>query len=347
MKTKYIVLAALGLLALGCTVDNSLSSGEVAREYLAIWMDKYHPGISPNADGLYILKDTPGTGSQWDPEQAYAYVECTISGLDGTISSTTEENLAKQLGSYSKANYYGPQYKLTGEGYSYAGFDALLQGMRIGGTREALVPSWMLTTSRYSTQKEYLDAASSSISSIYKVTLKGQTADVTETEKDSLTRYVVSHFGNIAPVSYDSETDPDGTFYFITNASIFEKEEATPREDSATGTINYTGKLLNGQVFDTTVEKVAKDAGIYNASYSYEPVSVTFNQDWNSITMGESSSLINGFKGGLSLMKYKGEKAVVIFSSSHGYSSSGSGEVIPAWSPLIFELELVTVSNLE
>ena len=61
--------------------------------------------------------------------------------------------------------------------------------------------------------------------------------------------------------------------------------------------------------------------------------------------MGNSSSLINGFKGALFLMKYQGQKAVAIFDSTHGYGESGSGAKIPGYSPLVFEFELVTVVN--
>ena len=63
--------------------------------------------------------------------------------------------------------------------------------------------------------------------------------------------------------------------------------------------------------------------------------------------MGSGGSLIDGFKGALSLMKYPGQKAVAIFTSSQGYSTTGSGNTIPAWSPLLFELELVDVSEVE
>ena len=54
-----------------------------------------------------------------------------------------------------------------------------------------------------------------------------------------------------------------------------------------------------------------------------------------------ASSLINGFKGALSLMHWKGQKAVAVFSSAHGYGSSGSGNVIPSYEPLIFEIEIL------
>ena len=76
-------------------------------------------------------------------------------------------------------------------------------------------------------------------------------------------------------------------------------------------------------------------------------MSITFSSKWDGISMSGSSSLINGFKGGLYLMKYEGEKAVIVFTSAHGYSTNGNGDNIPAWSPLQFELELVSIENLE
>lgn len=350
MKTKYLLLAALGSVLMGCAVENTPSAGETAREYLSLWMDKYHPGISPNADGLYILQDEPGAGDLWDSEKAYSYLEVTVGGLNGVISSTTDSTLSKQLGTYVKGDYYGPRFQATGEGSSYAGFDALLKGMRVGGTRQAVVPAWMLTTSRYDTQQKYLDAATSSASLIYKVTFRGQTDDVSETEKDSLACYVLRKYGNVQPSSYKKNDDgtaeePDGTFYFISDTSAFVNSGVEPRGDTDSGTINYTGRLLNGQVFDTTLERVAKDAGLYNSSKTYTTSSVTFATDWNSVTMGGSSSLIDGFKGGLYKMRYPGQKAIVVFTSSHGYSTTGSGSTIPAWSPLEFELELVSIDS--
>jgi FKBP-type peptidyl-prolyl cis-trans isomerase 2 len=347
MKTKYLLLAAMGFALMGCAKENTPSAGEVAREYLSLWIDKYHPGIAPNADGLYILQDNPGTGDLWDAAKAYSYLEVTVRGLNGVISSTTDSTLSKQLGTYVKGNYYGPRFQATGEGSSYAGFDALLTGMRVGGSREAVVPAWMLTTSRFETQQEYLDESASSTSLIYGVTLRGQTDDISEVEKDSLARYVFRKYGSVAPTTYKSDEDPDGTFYFISDTSAFVNSDIKPRGASDNGTLNYTGRLLNGQVFDSNVERVAKDAGLYNSGNSYVPASITFASEWNSISMGSSTSLIDGFKGGLYKLRYPGQKAIVVFTSTHGYTTTGKGNSIPAWSPLEFELELVSVESLD
>ena len=347
MKTKYILLAALGLALAACAQENTPGAGETAREYLSLWMEKYHPGISPNEDGLYILQDQPGTGDLWDPATAYSYVEVTVRSLGGVVSSTASEQLSKQLGTYAKGDYYGPRFQATGEGSSYAGFDALLKGMRVGGSRQAVVPAWMLTTNRYGTQKEYLDAAASSASLIYDVTLRGQTEDVAQTEKDSIARYVARKYGSVPASSYKPGESPDGTFFFISDTTAFVDEGAKPRGTSGSGTIHYTGRLLNGQVFDTTLERVAKDAGLYSGSKSYGPATINFDSSWSSITFGSNGSLIDGFRGGLSKMRYQGQKAIVVFSSSQGYSTSGSGNSIPAWSPLEFEIELVSVSSFD
>lgn len=344
MKTKYLLLAVLGLSAWGCAQEVLPTTGEKAQSYLNLWMDKYHPGIAPTSAGLYILEDKPGTGPLWDIENDYAYVDVTVKTLGGDISSTTGKALSEQLGTFVEGNYYGPRYQAIGEGNSYAGFDALLDGMREGGERTAVVPAWMLTTSRYNTQQEFINASTVATSLIYTVALRGQTDDIPTVEKDSLRRYVTRHFGDLAPISYKTDEAPDGTFYFISDVSGFTEDDARGETDNAT--INYTGRLLNGQVFDTTVEKVAKDAKIYNSSKSYAPMSISFTTKWEDIN-SEGSSFVDGFKGGLSLMKYVGQKAVVVFSSSQGYSSTGSGDKIPAWSPLQFELELVSVDKMD
>ena len=122
MNKKFLIsLALLSLLACACAKKSVSTTGSDAQEYLLLWMDKYYPGVAANADGIYILEDTPGTGETWDNEKLYVLVEVTIRGLSGTISATTDENLAKQLGTYEKSNYYGPKYQMMGDGTSYAG----------------------------------------------------------------------------------------------------------------------------------------------------------------------------------------------------------------------------------
>ena len=332
------LLSAVLALAAGCAQENTKSTGEKAQEYLQLFIQKYYPYVTPNEYGIFVLEDTPGSGKPWNPDSSYTYAHSTIRTLSGTISSTTDETLSKQLGTYALGNYYGPRYQATGANISYAGVDALLTGMRMGGTRKAIIPAWLLTTSRYTTTKEYIDACSTDKHLEYTVTLYDQSGDITRTEKDSLARYVKLLYPGQQPVSF-TDQDPDGSFYFVSDSSAFVGK--TKIATDTTLRLNYIGRLLNGQVFDTTVERVAKDAGIYNAGRTYSPQSVTVASDYKSISMGGSTSLITGFKAGIGKMKWVGQKAVVLFTSEHGYTNSGSGQTIPAYSPLIFELELL------
>lgn len=343
MKTntifKSITLAAVCLLAAGCAKDSTIKTGEKAQQYLKLFIEKYYPYVTPNEYGLYVLEETPGSGSAWTESVPYVYARTTIRDLGGTITSTTEEPLAQQLGTYVKGNYYGPKYQQTGKEQSYVGLDNLLKGMRVGGTRKAIIPSWQLTTSRYSTSKEYIEACTSDAHMEYTVTLEGMSSDIAATEKDSLTRFVLHNYGpGLSPTTIASDVT-DGTFYFISDSTAFIGKPYFPSD--TTLNLNYTGRLLNGQVFDTTIERVAKDAGIYNASKTYGPVSVTFASKYTEVKMGESSSLITGFKGGLYKLRWLGQTADVLFTSELGYTNTGSGLTIPPYSPLLFELEVV------
>ena len=72
---------------------------------------------------------------------------------------------------------------------------------------------------------------------------------------------------------------------------------------------------------------------------------VQLNEDYTEITLGGSSSsdgstTINGFAYCLSKLKAY-EKGICAFYSALGYSYSGSGNVIPSFAPLTFEIEIV------
>lgn len=95
--------------------------------------------------------------------------------------------------------------------------------------------------------------------------------------------------------------------------------------------VDYTGKLLDGTVFDTSVEQVAQDNGLFNPNRTYEPFEVVLGM----------SSVINGWHWSLSQMK-EGEKAIALIPSSYAYGSQANGP-IPANSVLVFELDLLEV----
>lgn len=98
--------------------------------------------------------------------------------------------------------------------------------------------------------------------------------------------------------------------------------------------VDYIGKLLSNKVFDTSIEQVAKDEGVYNSTRVYSPLD---------FPLGDINfRLISGFEFGVSQME-QGDKATVFIPSRYGYGRQGSS-AIPANSPIIFELDLIEVA---
>ena len=102
-------------------------------------------------------------------------------------------------------------------------------------------------------------------------------------------------------------------------------------------TVNYIGKFLSNKAFDTTIESVAKDNGIYNSKRDYEPYKFLLGVN--------GYRLITGFEFGVTQMDV-GDKATVFIPSEFGYGNDPNGPGGPN-TPLIFEIELVKVNPIK
>lgn len=84
-------------------------------------------------------------------------------------------------------------------------------------------------------------------------------------------------------------------------------------------TVHYTGKFLNGEVFDSSVDST--------------PIEFLLG----------AGRVIKGWDEGIALMK-EGGKATLIIPSDLAYGENGSNS-IPGYSTLIFEVELIEVKR--
>lgn len=83
-------------------------------------------------------------------------------------------------------------------------------------------------------------------------------------------------------------------------------------------TVHYTGKLVDGTIFDSSVQRG-------------QPATFALNQ------------VITGWTEGLQLMK-EGDKFIFYIPYNLGYGERGKGAQIPPYTTLIFEIELIKVN---
>lgn len=334
MNRILIYLSAALLILSSCAKDPTVGSNDYAKTHFDAWVKVNYPNAVATPLGAYLISETPGTGTlaSSSEEGKYVVVDITVKNLKGEITNTNDENIAKQLGTYSESKNYLPIVWDRTNNNLYAGVDEAISTMKVGGKKIVAIPGWLFTTKRYDTAKEYLDNVDFTANAIYDIRLREVVQDIVKWEIDSIANYIGSKYKMAASDSlkkfgfyYVQEKEPTDTNSFKQDSTIY---------------INYTGRLLNGKVFDTTIADTAKFYGVYNSERTYEPTAITWDKDdYTKITMG-SSTPIAGFSYMLSKMRHF-EKGVGIFYSGLGYGTKGSGDNIPAYSPLIFEIEIV------
>ena len=132
-----------------------------------------------------------------------------------------------------------------------------------------------------------------------------------EEEKVELSKYIAEQKITVKPTA--------SGLYFIEKV----KGKGAKAENGRMVTVHYTGKLLDGTVFDSSVERG-------------EPME---------FVMGHG--MIAGFTEGVSLMK-EGGKAVFVIPSDLAYGERGShNALIGPCTPIVFEVELLKVSETD
>jgi FKBP-type peptidyl-prolyl cis-trans isomerase FkpA len=127
------------------------------------------------------------------------------------------------------------------------------------------------------------------------------------------------------------KTTPSGLKYFITQPSVKHKPLT-----GDTLLVNYTGKTIDGKVFDSSIQADAQQAGLNQPGRNYEPLQVILG----------TTPIIKGWNEGLLLLN-EGSKAELIIPSNLGYGADGAGADIPPYSTLIFNVELVKIKPIK
>ena len=114
---------------------------------------------------------------------------------------------------------------------------------------------------------------------------------------------------------------PEGVYVAV-------NQEGTGAQPTAGDTVyvHYTGKLLNGKVFDSSLDSTLRPG------MKLEPIKFPIGRGF----------VIKGWDAGIGALK-KGSKATLVIPSTLAYGLQGSPPAIPSNSVLVFDVELVDV----
>ena len=187
-------ISAAVLLAVSCAKERGTSTNEDARRYFEAWVavqSKAHPEYmwEKAGSGIYILEDSQVENGEVVTDKAYVMVEYTCTDLDGNVIGTSHEDLSHKTGiNYDKSYYYGPATWTNSDAALNVGVRDIISGMTIGGTRKAVVPSWLATSTRYATEEEFIANVTDGSDYVYEIKIADATDDILNYQCDEMDR---------------------------------------------------------------------------------------------------------------------------------------------------------------
>ena len=314
---KIVCLAVVAVSLFSCAEEKEESERSIHERILGAYVKEEYPNAQVLPSGLVVIETQEGTGKTLNNREA-GYFEYTTRSLSNEVVETTDEQLAREIGTFAHTNYYGPKMFETGYKSTYKGLEEIMVGMKIGGKAKFILPPWLSVTGNNGNRWE------ESNSLIYEIELKEVISVIDTWEADTMRRYAATHYPGLDTLS--------SHFYLKKLNNIQHKDTL----ESATLNVRYIGRLLDGWVFDTNIADTAKKYGIYDPENDYNALEFKWNDDIE--TMEKDNSMVRGFCMALKEMNY-GDVAFTMFGSKYGYDYRGKSPIGP-YQPLIFWLEV-------
>jgi FKBP-type peptidyl-prolyl cis-trans isomerase len=267
--------------------------------------------VQPTSTGIYYLETKKGTGKS-AVKDGYVSAHYTVYLLGGEkLFSTIERGEPVDF-------KFGSQFENKG-------FQEVISMMREGGKANAIVPSAMAFGPKgagsvvppFSTLYYEIELVKIMSNDEFErkqadktAKQKAEAAQMEKGEGASIQKYLKDN--NLKPTT----TLPSGLIYIEKQAGSGPKPV-----DGKKVKVQYTGKLLDGTQFDSSVER----------GQPYE------------FAIGRKA-VIEGWDLGIALMN-EGGKAILIIPSKLAYKDKGAGDIIPPFAPLVFDVELVEVEK--
>ncbi|MDO9254548.1 MAG: FKBP-type peptidyl-prolyl cis-trans isomerase, partial [Bacteroidales bacterium] len=287
------------------------------------YLTKNKVTVSPSDSGIYIIVQNPGSG-RGIVKTDFVKINLTVSSIEGKkIFSTLDQNQPISF-----------EY---GKPFDTKGFDLAIATMKKGSKATVVIPSAMgfgeqgrkdqsgqdifapyspvvydievldLKTKAENDKAVKLEEA---IKKKEEAIKKKAAAEALVKEPNLIQQYLKDNKITAKPTA-------SGLYYIEKVAGKGAKAKAGDKVK-----VHYTGKLLNGKVFDSSLTR--------------KPVAPF------EFTIGQGQ-VIPGWDEGIAMMS-AGAKATILVPSKLGYGERGAGEDIPAYSPLVFDVELISIN---
>jgi len=272
---------------------------------------------APTASGIYVIAQNPGSGRAI-VKGDFVKINLIVSSIEGKkIFSTLDQNR--------------PITFEYGKPFDTKGFDEAISLMKKGSKATVVVPSEMGFGEQGKKDMNGQDIITPYSPVVYDIEVldlktkaenekavkdeeaakKKAAAEAVSKEPSLIQQYIKDNKITAKPTA-------SGLYYIEKVAGKGAKAKPGSKVK-----VHYTGKLLNGKVFDSSLDRKP-----------VKPFEFTIGQ----------GQVIPGWDEGISLMS-AGGKATLLIPSKLGYGAQGMGNDIPAYSPLVFEVELLSISD--
>jgi FKBP-type peptidyl-prolyl cis-trans isomerase len=281
------------------------------------FITKNNVTVSPTASGVYIITQNPGAGRGINKTD-FVKMNLTVSAVDGKKIFSTLDNDRPITFEY-------------GQPFDTKGFDEAIATMKKGSKATVLVPSAMGFGERGKKDMSGQDIVAPFSPIVYDIEIldlktkaenEKSVKDEEANAKKAAAEAMAKEPSLIAQYVKDNKVTakPNGSgLYYIEKV----KGKGAKATAGKKVKVHYTGKLLNGKVFDSSLDR--------KPSTPFE------------FTIGKGE-VIPGWDEGISMMS-AGGKATLIIPSKLGYGERGAGADIPAYAPLVFDVELISISD--
>ena len=123
----HIALIAVAAAVCGCAKTAPKGPNEANIRYFKAWAEVNYPNAQTTPFGSIIIEKEDGNGKKIEGD-GYLYADYIVTDLVGNVTSSTDEETARRLGTYQNTNYYGPQIINMYAGVVYKGVAEALDG---------------------------------------------------------------------------------------------------------------------------------------------------------------------------------------------------------------------------